>query len=138
MTGIIKHPDGAVQMAEESPSTETLAKIEEGVIVLVCGLAIDIERITDTEMYTLRRVLPRKEYRLLKNRKSARKSRRRRKAELTCLREEVKLLKEQCERWRKIAEPYIKQQHQQQQSGFHLPFLPNLFKGVENSQIVAP
>lgn len=89
MIGIIK-PDGAVQMSDDSPSSETLSKIEEGIIVLVCGLAIDIERITDTEMYTLRRVLPRKEYRLLKNRKSARKSRRRRKAELTCLREEVK------------------------------------------------
>ena len=109
MIGIIKE-GGAVQMEEESPSTETLKKIEDGCIVLVCGLAIDIERITDTEMYTLRRVLPRKEYRLLKNRKSARKSRRRRKAELTCLREEVKQLKEECEKWRKIAEPFIKQQ----------------------------
>lgn len=109
MVGIIKE-GGAVQMEDEAPSTETLKKIEDGCIVLVCGLAIDIERITDTEMYTLRRVLPRKEYRLLKNRKSARKSRRRRKAELTCLREEVKQLKEECEKWRKIAEPFIKQQ----------------------------
>ena len=91
-------------------SADTLAKIEEGSIVLVCGLAIDIERIVDPEMYTLRRVLPRKEYRLLKNRKSARKSRRRRKAELTTLREEVKQLKEECEKWRKIAEPIVRQQ----------------------------
>lgn len=46
-------------------------------------------------------------YRLLKNRKSARKSRRRRKAELTTLREEVKLLREECERLRKIAAPFL-------------------------------
>lgn len=76
-------------MESPNPSPETLRNIEDGRIVLVCGLAIDIERITDTVMYTLRRVLPRKEYRLLKNRKSARKSRRRRKAELTSLREQV-------------------------------------------------
>jgi len=46
-------------------------------------------------MYALRKVLPRKEYRLLKNRKSARKSRRRRKAELTTLRDEIKVLRDE-------------------------------------------
>jgi len=36
---------------------------EDGNIVIVCGLRIDIEKITDQEMYALRKVLPRKEYR---------------------------------------------------------------------------
>jgi hypothetical protein len=40
-------------------------------------------------------------YRLLKNRKSARKSRRRRKAELHTLREEIKLLKKENDNLRK-------------------------------------
>ena len=100
---------------------EILAKIEEGRIVLVCGLAIDIETIVDPEMYTLRKVLPRKEYRLLKNRKSARKSRRRRKAELTTLREEVKQLKEECQKWKQIAEPFLIRQQQQEQAA-QVPF----------------
>jgi hypothetical protein len=54
-------------------------------------------------------------FRLLKNRKSARKSRRRRKAELTTLREEVKLLREECERLRKIAAPFLQKQQPQPQ-----------------------
>jgi bZIP transcription factor len=70
-------------------------------IVEVNGLKINIETITDQEMYALRKVLPRKEYRLLKNRKSARKSRRRRKAELSTLKEEIKLLKRENDALRK-------------------------------------
>ena len=75
-------------------------------IVIVNGIEVDIERITDEQLYALRKVLPRKDYRysahvllyrLLKNRKSARKSRRRRKAELTTLKEEIKLLREDNE-----------------------------------------
>jgi hypothetical protein len=57
--------------ADQSPekpasSMEELKKEEDeedGNIVIVCGLRIDIEKITDQEMYALRKVLPRKEYR---------------------------------------------------------------------------
>lgn len=76
--------------------------------VMINGLEIDIEKITDEQLYSLRKVLPRKDYRylynfqleyfrLLKNRKSARKSRKRRKAELTTLRDEIKALKHENE-----------------------------------------
>lgn len=41
-------------------------------------------------------------FRLLKNRKSARKSRRRRKAELTSLRDEIKLLKEENQKLKSL------------------------------------
>ena len=74
-------------------------------IVEVGGLRIDIERITDQEMYSLRKVLPRKEYRLLKNRKSARKSRKRRKAELSSLRDEIRALRLENQRLRALVEP---------------------------------
>ena len=52
----------------------------------------------------MRKVLPRKEYRLLKNRKSARKSRKRRKAELSSLREEIRALKQENQRLRKLVD----------------------------------
>jgi hypothetical protein len=65
--------------------------------VLINGIEIDIEKITDEQLYSLRKVLPRKDYRLLKNRKSARKSRKRRKAELTTLRDEIKALRHENE-----------------------------------------
>lgn len=74
-------------------------------IVEVGGLRIDIERITDQEMYSLRKVLPRKEYRLLKNRKSARKSRKRRKAELSSLRDEIRALRQENQRLRALVAP---------------------------------
>ena len=74
-------------------------------VINVNGMKIDIESITDEQLYALRKVLPRKEYRylidllnflrLLKNRKSARKSRKRRKAELTTLKEEIDALKKE-------------------------------------------
>ncbi|CDW85342.1 UNKNOWN [Stylonychia lemnae] len=66
--------------------------------VVVSGMVIDIETITSEELYALRKVLPKKDYRLLKNRKSARKSRRRRKEELHCLRDEIQRLKEENQR----------------------------------------
>ena len=66
----------AITAADPNPKTEDgrpeihineeeLKKEEEedGNIVIVCGLRIDIEKITDQEMYALRKVLPRKEYR---------------------------------------------------------------------------
>ena len=63
-------------------------------------------------MYALRKVLPRKEYRLLKNRKSARKSRRRRKAELTTLRDEIKVLREESQKLKAVANEALKAQEQ--------------------------
>ena len=63
-------------------------------------------------MYALRKVLPRKEYRLLKNRKSARKSRRRRKAELTTLRDEIKVLREESQKLKEVANEAVKGQEQ--------------------------
>ncbi|CDW91316.1 n-alpha-acetyltransferase auxiliary subunit-like [Stylonychia lemnae] len=64
----------------------------------VKGLVIDIENITDEQLYALRKEIPRKDYRLLKNRKSARKSRKRRKQELSTLREEIDVLKKENKR----------------------------------------
>ena len=66
-------------------------------------------------MYALRKVLPRKEYRLLKNRKSARKSRRRRKAELTTLRDEIKVLREESQKLKEVANEALKRQEQLKQ-----------------------
>ena len=77
------------------PKGAPASKSKDPNIVEVGGLRIDIERITDQEMYSLRKVLPRKEYRLLKNRKSARKSRKRRKAELSSLRDEIRALRQE-------------------------------------------
>jgi hypothetical protein len=50
---------------QASNEQEGLSKQEEedGNIIIVCGLRVDIEKITDQEMYALRKVLPRKEYR---------------------------------------------------------------------------
>ena len=76
-------------------------------IVEVNGLKIDIEKITDQEMYALRKVLPRKDYRLLKNRKSARKSRKRRKVELSTLRDEIRALKHENHKLRRQVEEEI-------------------------------
>jgi len=79
-------------------------------------------------------------YRLLKNRKSARKSRRRRKAELTTLREEVKMLRDECERLKKIAAPFINKGVNHPSSGdekktpFGLPFFPNFFNKMAGHQ----
>ena len=66
--------------------------------VMINGIMIDIEKITDEQLYSLRKILPRKDYRLLKNRKSARKSRKRRKAELSVLKDELKALKAENEK----------------------------------------
>ncbi len=65
---------------------------------MINGIMIDIEKITDEQLYSLRKILPRKDYRLLKNRKSARKSRKRRKAELSVLKDELKALKAENEK----------------------------------------
>ena len=53
----------------------------DGNIVYVCGLVINIESITKAQILKLRKLMPRKDYRQLKNRKSARECRRKRKAE---------------------------------------------------------
>lgn len=88
--------------------------IEKGK-VRINGETVDIESITDEQLYALRKVLPRKEYRyllwtkisrLLKNRKSARKSRKRRKAELTSLKEEIALLKKENEALKQKIQTY--------------------------------
>ena len=84
------------------PKGALASKSKDPNIVEVGGLQIDIERITDQEMYSLRKVLPRKEYRLLKNRKSARKSRKRRKAELSSLRDEIRALRQENQRLKQL------------------------------------
>jgi len=84
------------------PKGALASKSKDPNIVEVGGLRIDIERITDQEMYSLRKVLPRKEYRLLKNRKSARKSRKRRKAELSSLRDEIRALRQENQRLKQL------------------------------------
>ena len=84
------------------PKGAPASKSKDPNIVEVGGLRIDIERITDQEMYSLRKVLPRKEYRLLKNRKSARKSRKRRKAELSSLRDEIRALRQENQRLKQL------------------------------------
>ena len=49
--------------------------------ISVCGLIIDIEQITIRQILKLRKLMPKKEYRQLKSRKSARECRKRRKDE---------------------------------------------------------
>eukprot|EP00347_Sterkiella_histriomuscorum_P024474 403330990 len=78
-------------MLQESTSTSDAGGDKSKVIIN--GMVIDIETITSEELYALRKVLPKKDYRLLKNRKSARKSRRRRKEELHTLRDEIAILR---------------------------------------------
>lgn len=62
-------------------------------IVYVCGFTIDLNVVTKEEIMSLRKILPQKEYRLLKNRKSARICRARRKVERMGMADELKLLK---------------------------------------------
>ena len=46
---------------------------------------IDIEVITKVDLISMRKILPSEEYRLFKNRKSARVCRRKRKLDLSCM-----------------------------------------------------
>eukprot|EP00347_Sterkiella_histriomuscorum_P015950 403355067 len=88
----------------------------------VNGALVDIESISEDQLYSLRKVLPRKEYRLLKNRKSARKSRKRRKVEMYSLKDEIDILKQENEDLR--AQLRIQQQEieicQQNHNGLEL------------------
>jgi hypothetical protein len=61
--------------------------------VYVCGLVINIESITKAQILKLRKLMPRKDYRQLKNRKSARECRRKRKAERSDMLEELEKLR---------------------------------------------
>ena len=58
--------------------------------VFVCGLIINIERITKQQILKLRKCMPKMEYRQLKNRKSARECRKKRKAERSGMIDELK------------------------------------------------
>ena len=62
---------------------------EDGNIVYVCGLVINIESITKAQILKLRKLMPTKDYRQLKNRKSARECRRKRKAERNSMMDEL-------------------------------------------------
>lgn len=66
---------------------------EDPNIVYVCGFTIDLNVVTKDEIMSLRKILPQKEYRLLKNRKSARICRARRKKERMGMAEELAMLK---------------------------------------------
>jgi len=56
-------------------------EIKEGDVVQVGDFTINIEKITKQQLINMRKFLPSEEYRLLKNRKSARLCRRKRKQE---------------------------------------------------------
>lgn len=58
-------------------------------IINVCGLIIDIEKISKQEILKMRKYLPKKDYRQLKNRKSARECRKKRKEERTGMMDEL-------------------------------------------------
>lgn len=66
---------------------------DDGNIVYVCGLIINIESITKAQILKLRKLMPRKDYRQLKNRKSARECRRKRKAERSDMLTELESLR---------------------------------------------
>lgn len=80
---------------------------EDPNIVYVCGFTIDLNVVTKDEIMALRKVLPQKEYRLLKNRKSARICRARRKNERLGMVDELTIMKR---KYAKLKAKYIKQQ----------------------------
>lgn len=63
--------------------------MEDSNIVQICGYTIDIEKITKQEILKMRKILPKKDYRQLKNRKSARECRKKRKEERTGMLDEL-------------------------------------------------
>lgn len=58
-------------------------------MINVCGLIIDIEKISKQEILKMRKYLPKKDYRQLKNRKSARECRKKRKEERNGMMDEL-------------------------------------------------
>mmetsp|Transcript_11029 Transcript_11029/g.7681 ORF Transcript_11029/g.7681 Transcript_11029/m.7681 type:complete len:106 (+) Transcript_11029:380-697(+) len=80
---------------------------EDPNIVYVCGFTIDLNVVTKDEIMTLRKVLPQKEYRLLKNRKSARICRARRKNERLGMVDELTIMKR---KYAKLKAKYVKLQ----------------------------
>lgn len=63
--------------------------MEDSNIINVCGHIIDIEKITKEEIFKMRKILPKHEYRQLKNRKSARECRKKRKLERNGMMDEL-------------------------------------------------
>ena len=68
---------------------------KEGDIVRVGNFTINIEAITKAQLISMRKFLPKEQYRLLKNRKSARLCRRRRKEELGDMQKDLDDLKKE-------------------------------------------
>ena len=66
---------------------------EDSNIINICGHVIDIEKITKQEIFKMRKILPKQEYRQLKNRKSARECRKKRKEERTGMMDELMQLR---------------------------------------------
>lgn len=64
---------------------------------LICFFLIDIERVSVKGLISMRPVLPTQEYRLLKNRKCARESRRKRKQQTLSTIEQLRLCQEENE-----------------------------------------
>ena len=72
---------------------ETGTLSENANLVLEMGLVVDIEKITHQQILKLRKLMPQKEYRKLKNRKSARELRKKKKGQLETMQDEIEELR---------------------------------------------
>ena len=72
---------------------ETGTLSENANLVLEMGLVVDIEKITHQQILKLRKLMPQKEYRKLKNRKSARELRKKKKGQLATMQDEIEELR---------------------------------------------
>ena len=88
-----KQKSAAHQGDNGNDDEESLLDDTNANIVFVCGLIIDIEAISKQQILKLRKSMPKKEYRQLKNRKSARECRKRRKSERFGMIEELEMLR---------------------------------------------
>ena len=105
-----QHDDTSFEVPESNIPTKAQGIIvdeDDPNVVHVCGFTIDLNIVTKEEIMSLRKILPQKEYRLLKNRKSARICRARRKTERTSMADELANLKRKYERLRRKVETVL-------------------------------
>ena len=87
-----KNCNDSSECSEDIDDTSFKGPIDTN-IVYVCGLIINIVEINKSQILKLRKLMPKRDYRQLKNRKSARECRKKRKNEREVMKDELEELK---------------------------------------------